>query len=252
MIGKSFPRVEGAAKVSGGLRYAADSSARLAVGQSAAQPAAARAHPEYRHEPRVEPPRRQGDRHRRADIKTTLVGATLRDMPVMARDRVRFIGEEIAAVAAVDTDTAEEGGATDRRRLRRSAGGFRSSRGDEARATHPAHPITRFIRTEDDGAGAEERPDARARQEGEVEKGFAESDYSSRKLTAPSSCTRATSSPTRTVEVDGEGRVAIWVANQAFFKLRRVLRNIWSSLRKTSRSTRATGAAHSARKIIFS
>ena len=43
-----------------------------------------------------------------ADMKTTLVGATLRDMPVMARDRVRFIGEEIAAVAAVDADTAEE------------------------------------------------------------------------------------------------------------------------------------------------
>ena len=29
-------------------------------------------------------------------------------MPVLAQDRVRYVGEDIAAVAAVDADTAEE------------------------------------------------------------------------------------------------------------------------------------------------
>jgi len=42
------------------------------------------------------------------DVRRRLVGASLQDMPVLARDRVRFVGEEVAAVAAVDSDTAEE------------------------------------------------------------------------------------------------------------------------------------------------
>jgi len=41
-------------------------------------------------------------------VNPRLVGASLKDMPVLARDRVRFIGEEVAAVAAVDSDVAEE------------------------------------------------------------------------------------------------------------------------------------------------
>jgi CO/xanthine dehydrogenase Mo-binding subunit len=35
-------------------------------------------------------------------------GATIRDQPFLARDRVRFVGDPMAAVAAVDLDTAEE------------------------------------------------------------------------------------------------------------------------------------------------
>src|SRR4051812_30392055 len=37
-----------------------------------------------------------------------LIGRRLRDQPIVARDRVRFVGERVAAVAAVDLDTAEE------------------------------------------------------------------------------------------------------------------------------------------------
>ena len=36
-----------------------------------------------------------------------LIGRYLRDMPVLAFDKVRFIGERVAAVAAIDKDTAE-------------------------------------------------------------------------------------------------------------------------------------------------
>ena len=43
-----------------------------------------------------------------ADIPPVLTGRRLRDMPMLARDRVRFIGEKIAVVAAEDRDTAEE------------------------------------------------------------------------------------------------------------------------------------------------
>ena len=42
------------------------------------------------------------------DIPEMLVGRFLRDMPVLARDVVRFVGQKVAAVAAEDADAAEE------------------------------------------------------------------------------------------------------------------------------------------------
>ena len=42
------------------------------------------------------------------DIPDRLVGRLLRDCPVLARDRVRFVGEKVAAVAAENADAAEE------------------------------------------------------------------------------------------------------------------------------------------------
>ncbi len=41
------------------------------------------------------------------DIPNLLWGRWMKDMPVLARDRVRFVGEKIAAIAADDPDTAE-------------------------------------------------------------------------------------------------------------------------------------------------
>jgi CO/xanthine dehydrogenase Mo-binding subunit len=43
-----------------------------------------------------------------ADIPPLLTGRRLRDMPMLARDRVRFIGEKVAVVAAEDRNIAEE------------------------------------------------------------------------------------------------------------------------------------------------
>src|SRR2546423_3229874 len=37
-----------------------------------------------------------------------LVGRTLRDTPLLAQEKVRFVGEKVAAVVADDVDTAEE------------------------------------------------------------------------------------------------------------------------------------------------
>jgi len=42
------------------------------------------------------------------DIPDVLTGRSIRDTPVLARDRVRFIGEKVAAVGAEDPDVAEE------------------------------------------------------------------------------------------------------------------------------------------------
>jgi CO/xanthine dehydrogenase Mo-binding subunit len=43
-----------------------------------------------------------------AETGTGLYGSNLKDLPVLARDRVRFAGERVAAVAAVDEDTAQQ------------------------------------------------------------------------------------------------------------------------------------------------
>lgn len=43
-----------------------------------------------------------------ADLPDARYGAFIKDTPVLARDKVRFIGEPVAAVAAVNKETAEE------------------------------------------------------------------------------------------------------------------------------------------------
>ena len=42
------------------------------------------------------------------DLPNILVGRRMFDMPLLARDRVRFVGEKVAAVAALDPEIAEE------------------------------------------------------------------------------------------------------------------------------------------------
>jgi carbon-monoxide dehydrogenase large subunit len=42
-----------------------------------------------------------------ADVQGVLYGRRLRDIPVLAHDRVRFVGERVAAVAATDPDIAQ-------------------------------------------------------------------------------------------------------------------------------------------------
>src|SRR6266498_2809905 len=43
-----------------------------------------------------------------ADLADYRLGRSMRDMPVLAREKVRFVGEKVAAVAAEDRETAEE------------------------------------------------------------------------------------------------------------------------------------------------
>src|SRR3954451_10200402 len=43
-----------------------------------------------------------------ADTKDCLIGKQIRDMPVLCRNAVRFVGDRVAAVAAETLDAAEE------------------------------------------------------------------------------------------------------------------------------------------------
>ncbi|NIO10431.1 MAG: molybdopterin-dependent oxidoreductase, partial [Deltaproteobacteria bacterium] len=108
VVGSSLPRVEGYAKVTGGCLYAADYQRPGTLwGKVLRSPVP------HARILNVDTSRVQSLPGVRAvitanDMPPRLIGATLKDMPMLARDRVRFIGEEIAAVAAVDKDVAEE------------------------------------------------------------------------------------------------------------------------------------------------
>src|SRR5262245_36906218 len=107
-VGQSIPRVEGPAKVKGLTKYTADVNRRgILSGKVLRSPL-----------PHARILNINTDRAKNLpgvkavitanDVSSRLVGASLKDMPVFARDRVLYIGEDVAAVAAIDSDTAED------------------------------------------------------------------------------------------------------------------------------------------------
>src|SRR4029453_1961241 len=107
-VGKPAPRIEGNQKVSGKARYTADNLLPgMLWGKVLRSP--------YPHARivRMETSRAQAQPGVMAvltasDIPNVLTGRRLQDMPMLARDRVRFIGEKVAVVAAQDRNVAEE------------------------------------------------------------------------------------------------------------------------------------------------
>ena len=224
IIGQPMPRVEGAEKVSGALRYAADTVRPGTLwGKVLRSPLP---HARILNVDVSRAKQLPGVKAiiTSADVNPRLIGAMLQDMPIFARDRVRYAGEEIAAVAAVDADTAEEAIDLIDVEYEPLPAVFDplEAMKPEAPVLHPEYASYRGPRTK--------MPELKNVQtlvtggKGDIEKGFAESDriFESSFRTQlvhqgyiePYACT---------VEVDGEGRIAVWVANQAFFKLRKSL-----------------------------
>ncbi|MCC7104966.1 MAG: xanthine dehydrogenase family protein molybdopterin-binding subunit [Chloroflexi bacterium] len=108
IVGQSVPRVDGALKVTGRARYVGDIArpgmlmggcARSVVPHALIRQidvSAARRLPGVRAVLTAQ------------DIPSTLGGRRLRDMPVLARDRVRFVGERVAAIAAESSEALQE------------------------------------------------------------------------------------------------------------------------------------------------
>ena len=108
IIGHSTPRVDGIAKVTGQATYTADLPREGVLwGKTLHSP--------YAHARIVSIDTSAAEALpgvyavlTGADIDSSLHGSNLRDMPPLARDKVRHIGERVAAVAAVDEDTAQQ------------------------------------------------------------------------------------------------------------------------------------------------
>ena len=108
VVGTSVPRGEGSDKVSGRTVYAADVNLPgLLWAKMLRSP-----HPHARIR-RIDTSNAKKIPGVRAiitgeDVKGHLVGKQIRDMPVLCWDRVRFVGDRVAAVAAETVDAAEE------------------------------------------------------------------------------------------------------------------------------------------------
>jgi CO/xanthine dehydrogenase Mo-binding subunit len=107
-VGTSARRVDGTPKVTGATRYTADHSLPDMIwGKCLRSPLP---HARIRRLDVEKARKLQGVSAvlTAADLPNRLTGIILKDMPVLAQDRVRFIGERIAVVGAVSPEIAEE------------------------------------------------------------------------------------------------------------------------------------------------
>lgn len=176
-VGQPIPRVEGPAKVEGLSKYAADvSRPGILWGKTLRSPL-----------PHARILNIDTSRARRVpgvkavitahDVSSRLVGASLKDMPVLARDKVRYVGEEVAAVAAIDADTAAEAIALIHVDYEELPAVF-----DPLEAMKPDAPLIHPEYATYEGPSSK-APELRNVQtlvqqgKGDIDKGFADSDY---------------------------------------------------------------------------
>ena len=107
VIGTAAPRVDGVAKTTGAARYAADTDLPGMLWMKALRSP-------YPHARIISIDTSRAQRlpgvHAvltGADVAGVLYGRRLRDVPALAHERVRFVGERVAAVAASDAETAQ-------------------------------------------------------------------------------------------------------------------------------------------------
>jgi len=107
-LGKSVPRLEGAEKVSGKMRYAADIQFPAAL--SAKILRTSLPHARIIAIDTTKAAKLSGVRAiiSGADVAGVMVGLRMKDMPLLAQDRVRYAGEPVAAVAADNDEIAAE------------------------------------------------------------------------------------------------------------------------------------------------
>jgi len=107
-VGKSVPRLEGADKVSGKMRYAADVEIPGALWAKILRSPLPHARIVKIDTSRAAKLPGVHAIITGADIPAVMTGLRMKDMPLLARERVRFVGEPIAAVAADSVVIAEE------------------------------------------------------------------------------------------------------------------------------------------------
>ena len=107
-VNKAVPRIEGADKVSGRMRYASDLPFPAAL--SAKMLRSSMPHARILGIDTSKAAKLPGVRGiiTGADVGDVMVGLRMKDMPLLAQDRVRFVGEPVAAVAADTEEIAEE------------------------------------------------------------------------------------------------------------------------------------------------
>lgn len=155
------------------------------------------------------------------DIPDLLVGRMLRDMPILARDVVRFVGQKVAAVAADDADSADEALSLIEVEYEELTPVL-----DPLEALQPNAPILHpdFQSYSGRSSRPQEHPnlvDHNAWRKGDVEQGFAEADYVFEHTFRTQHQHQAYIEPhASVVYLDPEGRVQIWLNSKMPFQVR--------------------------------
>src|SRR5712692_10246637 len=157
------------------------------------------------------------------DLPDILVGRRMFDMPVLARDRVRFIGEKVAVVAAIDPDVAEEALGLIDVEYEDLPAVFQLEEAIEAGA-----PLLHDDPGAYEGAPAE-RPHPNVQSVlrfklGDVEAGFREADRVFEHTFTTQLAHQGYLEPhAGVVAIDDAGRVQVWASNKMPFRLKELL-----------------------------
>ena len=158
------------------------------------------------------------------DVPGNLVGRMLRDLPMLAQDIVRFVGQKVAAVAAEDADTAEEALTLIEVEYEELPPIL-----DPVAAMSPDAPVLHpsFMSYEGRAEGPQEHPNVVAHatwQKGDVGLGFSEADCVFEHTFRTYHQHHAYIEPHATVVyVDGQGRVQVWVNSKGPYQVRQQL-----------------------------
>ena len=156
-----------------------------------------------------------------ADIPDVRVGRHLEDVPILAREKVRFVGERVAAVAAEDPDIAEEAAELIKVEYEELPAVF-----DPLEAMKPGAPILHDNINAYQGLPEPvvEPTNHLARHSwslGDIEGGFAEAELVfEHTFTVPRNHQAYLEPHACLVQIDDEGQVQVWASNKAPFLLR--------------------------------
>src|SRR5438552_496154 len=223
IVGKPIGRVDGIDKVNGEARYSGDVSvAGLVWGKALRSPLP------HARIARIDTSRARAHRGVLAvltarDLPDILVGRRMFDMPLLARDRVRFTGEKIAVVAAADPDVAEEATA-----LIDVEYDDLPAVVDPEAAIVAGAPVVHENPGAYEGAPAE-RPHPNVQSVlrfklGDVEAGFREADRTFEHTLRTQLAHQGYLEPhAGVVAIDEDGRVQVWASNKMPFRLKELL-----------------------------
>jgi CO/xanthine dehydrogenase Mo-binding subunit len=158
-----------------------------------------------------------------ADVAPRLEGYGFRDKPVIAQDRVRYLGEKVAAVAASDRDVVEEALSLIDIEYEPLPAVF-----DPLEALQPDAPTLHPEYARYDGPnkanGLKNICSVQRGGKGDIDRGFAEADHVIANTFRTQMAHQGFLEPRcGVVDIDRQGRVQVWHCHQAPFKLRRLL-----------------------------
>jgi CO/xanthine dehydrogenase Mo-binding subunit len=157
------------------------------------------------------------------DVSPRLEGVSLLDKPVLAQDRVRYIGEKVAAVAATDRDVVQEALELIDVQYEQLPAVFDPLEAMKADAPllHPDYASYQGPHKTEGLTNARSRVQA---SKGDLERGFSESDEIFENTFTTHTVHHGFIEPRASlVEIDSQGRIGIWQCHQSPFGIRRWL-----------------------------